>query len=120
MQSGHGAWAGGRPSHERGHGEGTRPSPREGAQRGDTERGTRPFPREGTERGARSSPQEGTQREPGWVAGPGMADAVVRHVSLAGGQAPSRCRMTCGVEGTTTEQTGLLRPKTQTPEDQSH
>lgn len=38
MQSGHGAWAGGRPSHERGHGEGTRPSPREGAQRGDTER----------------------------------------------------------------------------------
>lgn len=63
MQSGHGAWAGGRPSHERGHGEGTRPSPREGAQRGNTERGTRPFPREGTERGARSSPQEGTQRE---------------------------------------------------------
>lgn len=49
-----------------------------------------------------------------------MADAVVRHVSLAGGQAPSRCRMTHGVEGTTTEQTGLLRPKTKTPEDQSH
>lgn len=94
--------------HERGHREGTR----RGAPGHSHERGQRGVPGHPHKRGHRE--------RPGWVAGPGMADAVVRHVSLAGGQAPSRCRMTCGVEGTTTEQTGLLRPKTQTPEDQSH
>lgn len=94
--------------HERGHREGTR----RGAPGHSHERGQRGVPGHPHKRGHRE--------RPGWGAGPGMADAVVRHVSLAGGQAPSRCRMTHGVNGTTTEQTGLLRPKTQTPEDQSH